>query len=230
MESIGNTFEDLAQSFARVQSKLHNLVAYNKNEFTGSAYVSLPEWLDLIRPACAEEGIVFVQEPTVEEGQIKVYMTILKGGNSIHFRPLSVPVSEKKDQLNAIQKIAAATTYARRYQLMSIFGVFGVGESAESDGNNAAPSEGQPPESVINGVSFDATLEVVKAMAKDGVLGSGEKPIVDSIPTWDKDNYLPRLHRVLDIAARNTKRSKEEVFGEYHSAAVTRVIDSLGGR
>jgi hypothetical protein len=81
--------------------------------------------------ACTSFNLAVCQEPTVHEGMFAVRTTLIHGdGSSIEFDPMCLPMPREA------QALGSATTYLRRYSLVSIFGI----PVADDDGRAATVS------------------------------------------------------------------------------------------
>jgi hypothetical protein len=91
-------------------------------------YADLGDVLDECKRACGLHGLVITQVPTVREGYLAVSMWLLhKNGGQVHFDPLMMALPKEA------QAYGSALTYARRYQLMTVFGI-----APEDDDGRAA--------------------------------------------------------------------------------------------
>lgn len=108
-----------------------------------SKYADIGSVIDAIKPALANHGLGFTQHPQPSESGI-IVETVLhhSGGESLSLGTLYVPANKLDPQA-----FGSALTYARRYALMTAFGV-----PAEDDDGNAAvkaandrPTTGETP-------------------------------------------------------------------------------------
>jgi hypothetical protein len=96
-----------------------------------SKYADLPAVIDAVKPALVKHGLFFTQESFEAEGGVCVETVIHHAsGEEIRTGKLFVPAN-KRDA----HGYGSALTYARRYSLMTAFGV-----PAEDDDGNAAVS------------------------------------------------------------------------------------------
>ena len=96
-----------------------------------SKYADLGSVIDAIKPVLARYGLAFTQHPQPNPEGVTVETFVHHvGGESRHLGSLFVPAN-KRDA----QGFGSALTYARRYALMTAFGV-----PAEDDDGNAAAS------------------------------------------------------------------------------------------
>ena len=129
----------IAAALCRAQLEMQNPSFDMVNPHFKNKYASLAAVRDAVIPVLAKHGISLVQELVSADGQVGVNTHLYHtSGQTLHFGPLFLPVT-KQDA----QGYGSASTYARRFALMSVAGV--VGEP-DDDANNAAnkPADGQP--------------------------------------------------------------------------------------
>lgn len=91
-------------------------------------YADLGDVIDECKRACALFGLVLTQIPTEMDGHLAIYLELLhKNGGMLTFPPLKMVLPKEA------QAYGSALTYARRYQLMSVFGI-----APEDDDGKAA--------------------------------------------------------------------------------------------
>lgn len=129
---------DLVKAFAEIEGAAKDKV----NPHFKSKYADLTSVIDAIRPILAKHNLAFYQRPQPSEDGVLV-QTLLRhtSGDEVDLGTLYVPAN-KRDA----QGFGSALTYARRYALMTAFGV-----PAEDDDGNAAvkatanPKTGEAP-------------------------------------------------------------------------------------
>ena len=119
---------DLVSAFAEIESAAKDKV----NPHFKSKYADLTSVIDAIKPVLAKHNLAFYQRPQPSENGVLV-QTILRHatGEEVDLGTLYVPAN-KQDA----QGFGSALTYARRYALMTAFGV----PAEDDDGNAAAAS------------------------------------------------------------------------------------------
>ncbi|MAH32247.1 MAG: single-stranded DNA-binding protein [Marinobacter sp.] len=129
-------------------------------------YADLTSVIDAIKPALVANGLFFTQHPRPNEKGVEVE-TILHhaSGEVISLGSLFVPA----DRSNA-QAFGSALTYARRYGLVTAFGV-----PVEDDDGSAAtkPSPAAKPETIS-----DADRDIIAGLAE--ATGTDLKTICDA--------------------------------------------------
>jgi hypothetical protein len=127
---------DLVNAFAEIEGAAKDKV----NPHFKSKYADLTSVIDAIKPVLAKHNLAFYQRPQPSESGILV-QTILRhsSGEEVDLGTLYVPANK-----NDAQGFGSALTYARRYALMTAFGV----PAEDDDGNAAAASA---PKAASNG-------------------------------------------------------------------------------
>jgi len=126
---------DLCAAMALAFSEIDVALKSSNNPFFQSKYADLTAVINSIKPALIKHGLFFVQKPHETEAGGITLETILyhSGGGSLSLGKLFVP-AVKSDP----QGYGSALTYARRYGLVTAFGV----PQADDDGNAASrPSQ-----------------------------------------------------------------------------------------
>lgn len=117
---------------AAAQALMENPPLDAVNPRFGSSYSTLGAILDAVRPPLNANGLFLNQ--TLEDGVLSTCVWN-EAGESVAVCALPCALPEDP------QKAGSALTYARRYSLLSGFGLFGDGDD---DGNAASP-EGRAP-------------------------------------------------------------------------------------
>lgn len=144
----------LASAMAAAFAKIEAATKSANNPHFKSKYADLGAVIDAVKPPLIEHGLFFTQRCHPCDNGVSVE-TVLHhaGGQEMSLGTLFVPANK-----NDAQGFGSALTYARRYGLMTAFGV-----PAEDDDGNAAvkaapnPSTGElPPKKRNPGENFDA--------------------------------------------------------------------------
>lgn len=179
-------FKAMAKAFPKIEGALKD----SKNPHFKTTYADLSSVVSAIKPALSENGMFFAQITHEQAGGVCVETIVChETGEQMSFGKLFVPAS-KSDA----QGYGSALTYARRYSLMTAFGVC----PEDDDGNHAvrstpeAPAEKKPANSAlktkvrafvheINGCgdgdelsAFLATPDAIKLIAE----------VRDKMPDW----------------------------------------------
>lgn len=117
----------MALAFAEIEGATKAAV----NPHFGKKYADLGAVIDAIKPALIKHGLFFMQKSEPSADGVIVHTTLHHtSGQEMDLGKLYVP-ADKRDA----QKFGSALSYARRYSLMTAFGV-----PAEDDDGNAASS------------------------------------------------------------------------------------------
>lgn len=128
MEQIGegDALVDFRHALAAVQS-VHKTETADMGKYVVK-YASLNAVHAEVERACELHGLQVCQEPTVIDGLFAVINTLLHAdGSRLQFAPMCLPLPKEA------QALGSATTYLRRYSLVSQFGL-----AVEDDDGRAA--------------------------------------------------------------------------------------------
>lgn len=114
-----------AAAFAEIEAATKSA----NNPHFKSKYADLTSVIEAIKPALVKNGLFFTQSPMAAEHGVHIRTTLHHaGGESLDMGDLFVPANK-----NDAQAFGSALTYARRYALVTAFGV-----PVEDDDGNAA--------------------------------------------------------------------------------------------
>lgn len=125
MEQQPNNTE-LYKALAEVKKKMTALKKDSNNPFFKSKYADLNAHLQMIEPLLQKNGLVLTQ-PVISNGQsnyVSTEVIEISTGQTLVSR-LMLP------QINDLQKLGSAITYARRYTLGALFGMQALDDDAE---------------------------------------------------------------------------------------------------
>jgi hypothetical protein len=126
---------NIALALVSALAEIEGVTKDKVNPHFKSKYVDLSSVLDAVRPVFAKYGMAVTQETSPSEDGVIVETVVLhRSGEERRFGKLYVPAN-KRDAQGA----GSALTYARRYSLMTAFGV-----PAEDDDGNAAVASARP--------------------------------------------------------------------------------------
>lgn len=219
----------MANAFAEIEA-----VAKDKlNPHFKSKYADLGSVIEALRPILAAHHLYFIQrcEPS-EDGVIVHTVGRHVSGSEIDFGKLYVPAN-KRDA----QGFGSALTYARRYALVTAFGV----PTEDDDGNAASraandrPTTGETPPKKrvqLEGTYKSATAlktachEFVKTLERMGDMGeliawentADYKEFVEQVSRdapqyWFGSDQMPAEFIPLVIRVANKRRELEELEG-----------------
>lgn len=217
-------------AYAKAQAEMGEVYKRVNNTFFNSQYADLSAVLDAVRPAFSSNGLAIIQSPSFD-GEVVSVETIITHIGGGWLRSVLSMKPMKADP----QGIGSATTYAKRYAILSLAGVAPEGED---DDGNAASANGSKPEP---GKRFTKELErpeegqpvARKSSAqakKDGdwdviLKELAEQRTLDELLAWAKSRSkmikaLPRkwfdeveikyLDRKNELAAAEDNRSQTE--------------------
>jgi hypothetical protein len=128
--------KNLMGALLKAKAAMGTLTKDAKNPHFKSTYASLAAVVDVLRQPLTDSGIVYIESPVpeLEPGRIAIDLTICHAasGESITYRS---PVMVAQQQTP--QAIGSALTYARRYQLMTVFGL----APEDDDGNESTKAQ-----------------------------------------------------------------------------------------
>lgn len=129
-ESIAN----LAAALARAQGKMNAAMLNAVNPFLKNRYADLGAVIEAARPFLAENDLSFSQFATVEQNRVNVETLLMHGSGEWLSETLSLPLGDNKG-LSAAQAAGVVITYARRYSLAPMLGVYAGDDADGNDGN-----------------------------------------------------------------------------------------------
>jgi hypothetical protein len=183
----------MALAFAEIEAATKSA----NNPHFKSKYADLSSVIDAVKPALVNHGLFYTQQPQPCEGGVGV-RTVLhhSSGESLDLGTLFVPAN-KQDA----QGYGSALTYARRYGLMTAFGV-----PAEDDDGNAAVAAGAEPR---NGTKItDAQLATLQNYASGGVIDAARFCAFFQIGSL-KDLPAARFDEAVRMAQAKAAKAKE---------------------
>lgn len=130
----------LFQAVTKVQAKIVGAKAEAENPFLGKKYADLQSIWDAIRPLLAENGLCAIQTMGYKPEIGATVITTL-GHTSGQFITGELPVNAKEHDP---QKQGSAISYARRYSLAAIIGIYQIDDDAESATNHGKPQKQAP--------------------------------------------------------------------------------------
>lgn len=126
----------LWESFALAQEQFGPLIK-NKVGAHKASYAPLDGVLEMVRPILNDNGLVLTQPTLIEDG-VLIVKTLLVHKTSKEMHECNYPAGPLTLQH---QQLGAGVTYARRYSLLSILGVFP--ENEDDDGEKAGAAGGE---------------------------------------------------------------------------------------
>jgi hypothetical protein len=180
----------LATAFAQFEAAAKDA----NNPHFKSKYADLPSVIEAVKPALIANRLFFIQATHDVDGGVCIETQVHhESGESMSFGRLFVPASK-----NDAQGFGSALTYARRYSLMTAFGI-----PAEDDDGNAATKSA--PARRANGVAGEAIDDAQFAQLVALVEASGtdtrafcehfKVPSVKALPKGRFDDAVTALNK-----------------------------------
>jgi len=129
-ESIKN----MAQAMNRAQSQITAAVKDATNPFFKSSYADLGAVIKAIKAAMAENGLSYMQSPTMTDAGVGVTTIIMHTSGEWIEDTLVLPLDKPTPQ-----SAGSAITYARRYSLQSLMGLPSADDDAEFAMDRVSP-------------------------------------------------------------------------------------------
>ena len=168
--------KNLMGALLKAKAAMGTLTKDAKNPHFKSTYASLAAVVDVLRQPLTDSGIVYIESPVpeLEPGRIAIDLTICHAasGESITYRS---PVMVAQQQTP--QAIGSALTYARRYQLMTVFGL----APEDDDGNEGTKAQTQRQQ----------TQRQAPPVAPETPNGNGKRNPVADMPERMAPSELP---------------------------------------
>lgn len=130
---------ELAKALARVQEKMRPAEFDSVNPYFKSKYASLGSVIQAYKEAAKGEGISISQLPISEGWYVGVENVIMHDSGQWISERFLMPLDA--DSKNPTQEAGKAITYARRYGLASMFGIY---SDEDTDGNSPSQEREKP--------------------------------------------------------------------------------------
>jgi len=151
--------KDLYAAMAKAFPEIEGASKDKNNPHFKSKYADLGAVVEAIKPALTKHGLFFVQQTHEQEGGVCVETVVChSSGESMPLGKLFVPAS-KQDA----QGYGSALTYARRYSLMTAFGVC----PEDDDGNAASKPAPKDEVALIDETQRSELQALIEATASD---------------------------------------------------------------
>ncbi|MDX1934733.1 MAG: ERF family protein [Capsulimonadales bacterium] len=214
--------KNLTKALLSVQQTLDGVAKSGQNPHLKSKYATLPDVLDELLPKCHEAGLVVLQRTldTETTGVLKLETIVIhaeSGENLSMVTPMPVPQT-------GAQAYGSALTYARRYALMSLFGM-----KAEDDDGHSATATTRAENGVRNGMPNEragAYSQNYQASNGRGNDGYGRNGTVPRDHGRVRDAY-PDEERFVEEPPRNLPASPAPVSSGFEAEPTDRQRDML---
>lgn len=148
----------LASAMAAAFAEIEGATKSAKNPHFKSKYADITAVIEAVKPALINHGLFFTQHCEPSEGGVTVETWLRHaGGEELSLGKLFVPAN-KKDA----QGFGSALTYARRYALVTAFGV----PTEDDDGNAAAASQNARPK-LVDDNQWAMIVQLIEATNTD---------------------------------------------------------------
>lgn len=194
---------NLAKAFVAAWGEIPAVVEKDANNpHFGNDYATLEAVEKLVKPILAKHGLAFLQTPGAIEGErIEVVGLLLhESGEQIALR-MHMPAGK----LTA-QAAGSAVTYARRYQLMAVFGLAPTDDDGEAASSPAPAPKAKKAKAEKSGSYADDKEALVEAI--NGFTGSVDelekkiRPRVEELGDADVNGVYVEKRRQLKAAAK----------------------------
>jgi hypothetical protein len=153
--------DTLASAMAKAFAAIEGATKSAANPHFKSKYADLTSVIEAIKPALVANGLFFTQSPRPNAAGVEIE-TILHhaSGETFSLGSLFVPADK-----NNAQAFGSALTYARRYALVTAFGV----PVEDDDGNAAAasPPKREPAPKLISDSDWAILTTLIEATGSD---------------------------------------------------------------
>lgn len=181
---------NLASAMALAFGEIEAATKSANNPHFKSKYADLTAVIDAIKPALIAHDLFFTQRPLPSENGITV-TTFLHhaSGETMELGALFVPANK-----NDAQGFGSALTYARRYALVTAFGV-----PVEDDDGNAASRHTAPPAALIDNAQWAMLVDLMERTNTNTKAFCTAYGIASlkALPAAAYDNALEKLNRKL---------------------------------
>ena len=196
--NMPENIKDLAAAYCKAQPEIEGASKDKTNPAFRSKYADLGNVVDAIKPALGKHGLSFLQVPHEAENAVRIETILMhSSGQSLSLGTVTVPVT-KADA----QGFGSALTYARRYGLLTAFGV-----APEDDDGNAAAKAAPAARGLTSEELASVSVKLEEA-AKDGIkaLGAAWAAIPSEAKVALKDLKESLKHKAADVdAAKETR-------------------------
>lgn len=197
----------LASAMAAAFGEIEGATKSANNPHFKTKYADITAVIEAIKPALIAHNLFFTQHPQPSENGITVE-TVLHhaGGESLSLGSLFVPANK-----NDAQGFGSALTYARRYALVTAFGV----PVEDDDGNAAAKGQSQrgavSPPQLIDDSQWAMLVQLIEAagVGADTVCTAANVPSLKELPAAKFDAVCKKLNKTIEAksAAQQTENA-----------------------
>jgi hypothetical protein len=166
------TIGAIAGALAKAQAEIRNAAKDAANPFFKSHYAPLDTVIDCLKASLAKNEIAYFQSPRSEGAKVTIVTRLIhSSGEWLETDPLEATVKDA-----APQSIGSATTYLRRYSLMTAVGI----AASEDDDAEAGEGRDTKPQHKPHASNEHARAAVQKAAAKDPIAAFKESALKEA--------------------------------------------------
>lgn len=194
----------LSSAMAAAFAEIEGATKSANNPHFKSKYADITAVIEAVKPALINHGLFFTQhcEPSDKGVTVETWLHHA-GGDSLSLGKLYVPAN-KQDA----QGFGSALTYARRYALVTAFGV----PTEDDDGNAAAKSQQSKskPDTAAR-EQIDKIMLLAKGVGGDqvgGICKAYKVEALTDLTTAQADSVISRLNEKLAEKARTDTNEK----------------------
>lgn len=159
MNAVTKVEASLASAMAAAFAEIEGATKSANNPHFKSKYADITAVIEAIKPALIKHDLYFTQHPEPSDRGVTIETWLHHaGGDSLSLGKLYVPAN-KQDA----QGFGSALTYARRYALVTAFGV----PTEDDDGNAAAKSQQSAPPAVISDNQWAILTQLIETTGTD---------------------------------------------------------------
>lgn len=188
----------LSAAMAAAFSEIEGATKSANNPHFKTKYADLTAVIEAIKPALIRNGLFFTQRPQPSEGGVTIETVIgHASGEEMSLGSLFVPAN-KQDA----QGFGSALTYARRYALVTAFGV----PVEDDDGNAASRAAAMPAEPQMPASAWAEMVQLIEATHAD----TGAMLKFYKVPNLQKLSAEQHKHAVNSLKDKLAKMAKAE--------------------
>jgi hypothetical protein len=186
----------LASAMAAAFGEIEGATKSANNPHFKSKYADITAVIEAIKPALIAHHLFFTQHPQPSENGITVETFLHHaGGESLSLGALFVPANK-----NDAQGFGSALTYARRYALVTAFGV----PVEDDDGNAAARGQSRggaaSPSQPIDDAQWACLVQLIEAagVSAETVCTAAGAPSLRELPSDKFESVKKKLQKTID--------------------------------
>jgi len=238
--------QEIVKAISSVQQEMEHAQKTSDNPIFNSQYADLAEVMRVLKGPLGKTGLCVVSSPDVNYNEL-VDKTVVK--KNVQKNPYKVDYTSFKITVPAVtvktmvlhnsgesltatltltpgedtpQAIGSCVTYARRYTLMSIFGIAPV----DDDGNAASETRNQPKETATDNAFGGPVVENdpywLTPQQKKNINALIEKKLsgnLDAFLTWSKEKYGEKIpYRKYSDVIKTINESPQEIMSHARKA------------